>query len=220
MKYFFLSITFLAVIVVSAAGFRGSKSELPPLEIFPDMDQQAKVKFQAKSEFFADGVGGRLPVANTVPIGFEIPAKAVADGAEPPKFGFSNGPDYYNTGRIGDYFGDGLPTELNVDAALIERGQQRYDINCAICHGASDNSKGVTSKYNILTAFNFHQAGSTDPSNVTAYRPDGSIFDTITHGKGLMGSYGGNITVRDRWAIVAYIRALQTAVKDNAVTVQ
>jgi mono/diheme cytochrome c family protein len=220
MKYFFLSITFLAIIVVSAAGFRGSKSELPPLEIFPDMDHQAKVKFQAKSDFFADGNGARLPVAHTAPMGFEVPKQAAADGAKPPKFGFSNGTDYYNTGKFGDFYGDGIPTEVEVNAALIERGHLRYDIYCAVCHGASGNGKGVTSKYGILTAFNFHQAGSTDPANVTAYRTDGSMFDTITHGKGLMGPYGGNIPVRDRWAIVAYIRALQTAVKDNGVTVQ
>ena len=44
---------------------------------------------------------------------------------------------------------------------------------------------------------------------MTAFRPDGAIFDAITNGKGLMGSYGGNLPVRDRWAIVAYIRALQ-----------
>lgn len=220
MKYFFLSLFFLAIIVVSAAGFRGAKSELPPIEIFPDMDNQAKIKYQARSDFFADGVGGRLPVAHTVPMGFEVPAKPAADGSAPPKFGFSNGTDYYNTGKIGDFYGDGIPQEAGIDVALIERGQHQFNINCAICHGTSGNGKGVTSKYGILTAFNFHQAGNTDPNNVAAYRPDGAIFDTITNGKGLMGSYGGNIPVRDRWAIVAYIRALQTAVKDNAVTVQ
>ncbi|MBX7206913.1 MAG: cytochrome c [Verrucomicrobiaceae bacterium] len=220
MKYFFLSIIFLAVIVVSAAGFRGGKSELPPLEIFPDMDNQAKIKFQAASPFFADGVGARVPVAHTVPMGFDVPAKAAVDGGAPPKFGFSNGTDYYSTGKVGDFYGDGMPAEIEVNTALIERGQQRYDIYCAICHGASGNGKGVTSKYGILNAFNFHQPGIADPTNVTAYRADGAIFDTITNGKGLMGSYGGNIPVRDRWAIVAYIRALQTAVKDNGVKIQ
>jgi hypothetical protein len=78
----------------------------------------------------------------------------------------------------------------------------------------------VTSKYGVLNAFNFHQPGNTDPANAAAYRPHGAIFDVITNGKGLMGSYGGNITVRDRWAIVAYIHALQSAVKENGVTVQ
>ena len=215
MKYFFLSLFFIAVIVVSAFGFRGSKSERPPLEIFPDMDHQAKVKYQMKSEFFADGVGGRLPVARTVPMGFAVPGKAVADGAPPPRLGWSNGLDYYNTGKVGDYYGDGIPLEIEVDTAFLERGKNRYDIHCAICHGSTGNGKGVTSKYGILTAFNFHQKGFEDPANVTAHRPDGAIFDAITNGKGLMGPYSGHIAVRDRWAIVAYIRALQLAGKES-----
>lgn len=220
MKYFFLSLFFVAVIVVSAAGFRGSKSELPPIEVFPDMDDQAKVKFQADSGFFADGMGGRKPVSHTMPMGFEVPEKAASEGAKPAKFGFTQGSDYYNSGKMGDFYGDGIPPEVEVDAALIERGHLRYNIYCAVCHGESGNGKGVTSKYGILNAFNFHQPGNTDPGNAAAYRPDGAMFDAITNGKGLMGSYGGNITVRDRWAIVAYIHALQSAVKENGVTVQ
>lgn len=225
MKYFFLSLLFIGAIIVSAFGTRGSKSEQPPLEIFPDMDHQAKVKYQAASEFFADGRGARLPVKNTVPMGFDIPAKAAAAGASPAPFAFTNGLDYYNTGKMGDFYGDGLPAEITGDpqvfnADFLKHGEQRYNINCAICHGASGNGKGVTSKYGILTAFNFMQAGALDPANAAAYRADGAIFDVITHGKGLMGGYGGNITVRDRWAIVAYIRALQTAAKEAGVTLQ
>lgn len=225
MKYFFLSYIFVIAIVVSAFGFRGSKSELPPIEVFQDMDHQAKVKYQASSEFFADGRGARLPVKGTVPMGFDIPAKAAVDGAEPPRVGFTNGLSYYDTGKIGDFYGDGLPAEITGNPAVfnedfIKRGEQRYNINCAICHGTSGNGKGVTSKYGILTAFNFMQAGATDPANAGAYRADGAIFDVITNGKGLMGSYGGNITVRDRWAIVAYIRAMQLAAKEAGVTLQ
>ena len=212
MKYFFLSYFFIAVIIVASAGARGSKSELPPIEIFPDMDHQAKVKYQAASAFFADGIGSRMPVAHTVPMGFEVPAKAAAEGAKPPVFGFSNGLDFYNTGKVGDFYGDGFPAELEADAKLIDRGQQRYNIYCAVCHGTSGNGKGVTSSYGILTAYSFQQAGALD-SKAAAYRTTGSIFDTITHGKGLMGPYGGAIPVRDRWAIVAYIRTLQEAGK-------
>lgn len=221
MKYFFLSYLFVAAIVVAAFGTRGSKSELPPIEIFPDMDHQAKIKYQAKSDFFADGLGERRPVKNTVPMGFEVPAKAASSPEyKPPQYGFSNGLDYYNTGKVGDYYGDGLPTELTVNKALLERGERQYNIYCSVCHGASGNGKGVTSKYGIMTAFNFHQAGSSDPTNAGTYRADGAIFDVITHGKGLMGSYGGNLIVQDRWAIVAYIRAMQVAVKENNVSVQ
>ena len=225
MKYFFLSYLFVAAIIVSAFGFRGSKSELPPIEIFDDMDHQAKVKYQASSEFFADGRGGRLPVKGTVPMGFEIPSKPAANGAKPARFGFTNGLGYYDTGKFGDFYGDGLPKEITSDPmvfndAFIKRGEERYNVNCAICHGASGNGKGVTSKFGILTAFNFMQPGNADPANALAYRPDGAIFDVIANGKGLMGGYGGNIPVRDRWAIVAYIRALQQAAKDTGATLQ
>lgn len=227
MKYFFLSYLFVGAIIVSAFGFRGSKSELPPLEIIPDMDQQAKVKYQASSDFFADGRGARQPVKGTLPMGFEIPAVPAADAsalkAKPARIAFTSGLGYYDTGKLGDFYGDGLPTEITGDASVfnedfIKRGEQRYNINCAICHGASGNGKGVTSKYGILTAFNFQQAGSLDSANAAAYRADGAIFDVITNGKGLMGSYGGNITLRDRWAIVAYIRSLQIAAKESGAT--
>lgn len=227
MKYFFLSYLFVIAIVVSAFGFRGSKSELPPLEIIPDMDHQAKVKYQVGTEFFADGRGARLPVKGTLPMGFEIPAIAAVDAigpkAKPARVAFTSGLGYYDTGKVGDFYGDGLPEEITSDpsvfnAEFIKRGEQRYNINCAICHGTSGNGKGVTSKYGILTAFNFQQPGHLDPANAAAYRADGAIFDVITNGKGLMGGYGGNITLRDRWAIVAYIRSLQIAAKESGVT--
>ncbi|WP_395742099.1 c-type cytochrome [Prosthecobacter sp.] len=227
MKYFFLSYLFVGAIIVSAFGFRGSKSELPPLEIIPDMDHQAKIKYQATSEFFADGRGARLPVKGTVPMGFDIPAVAAVDAkaakAAPARVAFTSGLDYYSTGKVGDFYGDGLPEEITGDKNVfnedfIKRGEQRYNINCAICHGVSGNGKGVTSKYGILTAFNFQQPGNLDPANAAAYRADGAIFDVITNGKGLMGSYGGNITLRDRWAIVAYIRSLQIAARESKVT--
>ena len=228
MKYFFLSYIFAAAIIVSAFGFRGSKSELPPLEIIPDMDNQAKIKYQASSDFFADGRGARLPVKGTLPMGFESPAIPAADAvdnpkAKPARVAFTSGLDYYNTGKFGDFYGDGLPKEITGDPvvyneAFLKRGEQRFGIHCAICHGASANGKGVTSKYGILTAFNFQQPGNMDPANAAAYRADGAIFDVITNGKGLMGSYGGNITLRDRWAIVAYIRSLQLAAKESGVT--
>lgn len=221
LKYFFLSYVFVAAIVVAAFGTRGSKSELPPIEIFQDMDHQAKIKYQAKSDFFADGLGGRLPMKHTVPMGFEVPVKSAASpDSTPPAFGFSNGLDYYSTGKLGDFYGDGLPEQIVADKELLQRGERQYGIYCAVCHGASGNGKGVTYKYGILAAFNFQQNGSMDSSNAGAYRPDGAIFDVITNGKGLMGSYGGNLTVRDRWAIAAYIRALQVAVKEGNVSVQ
>ena len=216
MKYFFISYLFAAIIVVSAAGLRGSKSSQAPIEIFDDLDHQAKVKYQAASAFFADGVGTRAHIEHTVPIGFDMPKTAAADGAKPPLYGFVNGIDFYSTGKMGDYFGDGLPADLTVDFKLVERGQQRFNIYCAVCHGQAGNGKGMTSKYGMLTTYNFQQPGATDVTNA-AYRPTGAMFDTITNGKGLMGPYGGAVPVRDRWAIIAYIRTLQAAGKAAGV---
>jgi mono/diheme cytochrome c family protein len=211
MRYFFLTFFFLVVIVVSWAGFRGEPSQQPPIEIFPDMDRQAKVKAQAPSGFFADDLGAREPVSHTLPMGYEIPAVAAVDGGIQ-EFAFTQGADYYNTGMMGDYFGDGMPSVLKVDGDFLKKGQEKFTIYCKVCHGASGNGKGVTSQYGILNAANFHLPEFIDPAN-PAYRPDGSLYNTIAHGKGLMGPYGANITVHDRWAIVAYVRALQAAGK-------
>jgi mono/diheme cytochrome c family protein len=211
MRYFFLTFFFLTVIVVSWAGFRGDPFERPPIEVFPDMDRQAKVKAQTPSGFFADGLGAREPVSHTIPMGYEIPEVAAADGGIQ-EFAFTQGTDYYNTGMMGDYYGDGFPSVLTVDQAFVSRGMELYTIHCKVCHGASGNGKGVTSQYGILNAASFHAPEYLDSAN-PVYRPDGSIFQTITHGKGLMGPYGANITVKDRWAIISYIRVLQESGK-------
>lgn len=222
MRFVFLAYIFAAVIVLSIFGFRGHTFREPPAEVFNDMDRQARVNYQADSDFFADGIGSRYPVAGTVPIGFELPEKLAAEGGGVAEFGFSFPGDtsYYNTGRMGDYWGNGLPDEVRgeggeIEESFIERGQERFDISCAICHGKSGNGLGMISKYGLANIANFYQPQFADPANAT-FRTDGDIFNTITHGKGLMGSYGSNITVRDRWAIVAYIRTIQVSAAAGA----
>ncbi|WP_050029402.1 cytochrome c [Verrucomicrobium sp. BvORR034] len=215
MKYFFLSYFLVVVTVVSFAGFRGHKFEKPPIQVFPDMDDQAKVKAQVKSHFFADGVGMRHPVTGTVPMGFELPSKPASEGYTPQTLEFTHGSTYYYTGKVGDYYGDGFPEELKVSTELLKRGQERYNIQCAICHGTSGNGKGVFTKYSTVVPADLTGPGFDDASN-PAYRPDGKIYDTITNGWNQMGGYGANINVQDRWAIVAYVRALQHAAKNPA----
>jgi mono/diheme cytochrome c family protein len=213
MKYFFLIFILVAVAIVSFAGFRGHKTEKTPWEIFPDMDRQAKVKYQRASNFFEDGHAMRLPVKGTMPIGFEMPSKPASAGFEKQEYGFTQGTSYYYTGKIGDFYGDGFPKEVIVDTALLKRGQERYSINCAICHGAAGNGKGMVTKYTMVAPTDLTGPGIDDPANA-AYRPDGKIYDVINHGWNQMGSYGANISVEDRWAIVAYVRTLQHAVKN------
>ncbi len=219
MRYFFLAFFLAVVLVIGFAGFRGDKFTHTPLEILPDMDQQAKVKAQQSNYFFADGSAARKPVAGTVPMGLHLPEKAAADGGHH-AYGFSHGSDYYNTGVIGDFYGDGFPEQIKVDAALINLGRERYDIHCSRCHGESGNGAGVLSKYGIANIFNFHTPAFTKPDDA-AYRPNGQVFEVITKGKGLMGAYGANVSVRERWAIIAWLRTMAMArsapVSDPAV---
>lgn len=206
MRYFFLIYIVLLAGVLLAAGSRGHRFTQPPIEILPDMDHQAKIKYQAGSEFFADGVGSRLPVSHTVPMGHEIPASPVSALSEEETKQVA----YFTTGRFGDFWGNGLPASITVDEAFLATGEEYYGIYCTVCHGETGNGKGPTSQFGIANAANFHTPDFVNAES-PAYRTDGSIFDTITHGKGLMGSYGANITPHERWAIVAYIRTLQAA---------
>jgi mono/diheme cytochrome c family protein len=208
MRYFFLAYAIIAVLVVGIFGLRGQKFEKPPLQIFPDMDDQDKLKAQARSDFFADGHGSRLPVAGTQPRGFNEEGLREIGGI--PEYEFGGGNGYYFTGHVGDYFGAGMPEELELTpesaAALIRRGEERYGIFCAICHGASGDGAGVTGKLGVPAIANLHL-----PTFDSATYPDGRMFEVITVGKGLMSGYGASIPVRDRWAIVAYVRTLQAA---------
>lgn len=129
----------LVVILVGFAGFRGDKMSHTPIEWFNDMAHQPKYEPQHRSEFFNDTRAARQPVPGTVPIGFNLQGRYfqtegnnLVDGSG----GFTNQPDYFNTGRIGDVYGDGIPDSLAARGAeLVVRGQQRYNIYCAVCHG-------------------------------------------------------------------------------------
>lgn len=169
------------------------------------MVRQPRYDAQHTSDFFADSRAARAPVAGTVPIGYTLPGRYFTNGASNSRDvgrsnGFSDATDYYSTGRIGDTYGDGLPVQ--VDAKLLQRGQLRFTINCAICHGATGAANGIVTQYNLVGVASFLDQRLRD-------MPDGQIFNTITRGKNKMGAYGPNIAVEDRWAIIAYIRALE-----------
>ncbi len=204
MRWFFLVLALVVLTLALGYGVRGEKFSQPPFELFPDMDRQFKVKYQKPSHFFANGQGARKPVEGTAPVGFTMP-RSKKEGIPTSDLDFSVGSDYYNTGLFGDFYGKGFPESLKVDAAFLERGRERFQINCTPCHGDSGNGQGIVSKYWILPP-----TASLIDERVKAL-PEGQIFWTITHGKGLMGSYKGTINVKDRWAITAYLRALQNA---------
>ncbi len=113
---------------------------------------------------------------------------------------FSVGTDYYDTGKMGDHWGTGIPVQ--VTRQLMERGQQRFNITCAMCHGATAAGNGITKQYGLATVVSLQDERIRKMA-------DGEIFNTITNGKNTMMAYGPNIMVADRWAIIAYLRALQ-----------
>lgn len=210
LRGFFLIFLLIGVAIVAVFGFRGQTSTGSPIEVFPDMVRQMKVRAQAPLAFFADGRGSRVPVAGTVPMGYEMPKanSEASPGSAPvpsemnaqPHLGFSSGNDYYNTGKMGTNWGTGFPLPVNGD--LMERGKQRFNINCAICHGPAAAGNGMTKQYGLATVVSLQDQRIRDMA-------DGEIFDTITHGKNTMLAYGPNVSVTDRWAIIAYLRALQ-----------
>ena len=208
LRGFLLIFLLLTIAIVAVFGFRGQKSTGSPLEVFPDMVRQMKVRAQAPLGFFADGRGPRLPVAGTVPIGYEMPKPKTA--ATPASrrsrsvdrirtSSFSVGTDYYNTGKMGEQWGTGIPVEVTPE--LMERGQQRFNITCAMCHGATAAGNGITKQYGLATVV-------TLQDDRIRKMADGEIFNTITNGKNTMMAYGPNVIVADRWAIIAYLRAL------------
>jgi mono/diheme cytochrome c family protein len=186
---------------VAICGLRGSHTRRPSIELFPDMVRQNKVRPQEPSELFPDEFGSRLIPAGAVPRG----GPYVINGQEllvdgKPVYPYEDSP--VNTGRI---VGTTNWTPLNplpITRQLIERGQQRFQINCLPCHGPTGDGKGIISKYGMVGMANFHDKRLIDMC-------DGEIFNTITYGKNLMGAYGPNVTVEDRWAVIAYVRVLE-----------
>ena len=145
------------------------------------MQRQQKVKAYRTSPYYADGLGMRAPPEGTVPHGPLLPAE-VASGLGP----------------------DGKPVAVSpvpVDAKLLARGRARFDVSCAVCHGVLGDGESQVALNMALRR----------PPSLHAYRdvPDGHIYRVISEGFGLMPSYATELAPEDRWAIVAYVRALQ-----------
>ena len=210
MKYFFLAYAIIAALFIGLMPTRGEKTPKTPLRLFPDMDDQDKLRAQKPSHFFADGAGGREPVAGTHPMGF-LPDGASEMGGIP-EYEFGGGTGYYYTGGQDGFYYTGMPEELGLDeenvTAFLRRGQEVFNVNCTPCHGVSGDGMGVVIQFGVPAAANL----LSDPFKEDQYA-DGLMYEVITNGKGNMGAYKHNISVRDRWAVVAYVRALQTATK-------
>jgi hypothetical protein len=159
-------------------------SEKPPIHLVQNMDDQPKVKPQSESGFYADGLAMRLPVEGTVARGMLRPDSSF----------FYEGRD--NEGRLV------AESPLITTMELLERGRGRFDIYCAPCHGRAGNGVSTVVKRGMLAPPSFHEQRLRDTA-------DGHFFDVMTNGVRNMPPYKYQIPAEDRWAIVAYIRALQ-----------
>jgi mono/diheme cytochrome c family protein len=166
----------LPAIVLAAAGFLAGCSRL-------DMQDQPKYKPQRPSDFFADGRSGRPELDGTIARGELHVDTAYYEGKD------AAGKDI-------------VAFPVAVDKAFIDRGQNRYDIYCAPCHGRLGNGLGMIVRRGFKQPPSYHIERLRNA-------PAGHFFDVITNGYGAMLNYSQQVQVRDRWAIVAYIRALQ-----------
>lgn len=224
---------------ISSAGCRGERSDKPPRQFFPDMDDQMKWREQTKSEFFADGRTLRPGVPGTVayarssrePEGeaWRVMFQRHRDSLLRDDDAFFRGID--DNGDLLTY----MP--VTVTKELILRGQERYDIYCAVCHGykgegasggealPEDAYGGMVGRRWAIVVPNYHDEKYLDRAQRTA--KDGYLFNVIRHGVPFpnpegtalsMPSYGHAIDEADAWAIVAYIRVLQEVHKSAAST--
>jgi mono/diheme cytochrome c family protein len=197
MRWVLLVLAMVVAVVVSRMGPRGAVNDRRPLMLISDMDFQPRYNAQAASPFFKDGRAMRTPPAGTVPFGGADYGSDAGSPRQNPDF--LRDDDAYYRGKQGASWVTENP--LKVDMALLRRGRQRYEIFCTPCHGATGTGRGIMTQYGMVGV-----ASITD--ELHRLMPDGQYFDVISNGKGRMMAYGPQIKVRDRWAIVAYIRAL------------
>lgn len=194
----------LAAVCMSLLGCRGNRSESPPVHLQQNMDFQHRGEAQEKnpvspdSPLYRDGRWMRLPPEGTVAVGH-----LKAD-------------DHYWRGRLPDgKLADALPARVKLDASLLARGEDRYDIYCQPCHGAMGYGDGMVTRrgggFQGVKPANFH-------TKKLGPAPIGYLFHVASWGQSTMKGYASQIPVADRWAIAAWVRTLQVAHRADADT--
>ena len=150
-----------------------------------DMWRQPRHEAYDESGFYADGLSSRPLLPGTIPKG-----KLREDGA-------------YFTGAANGRYIDTFP--VKVTKAVLDRGQERYDVYCSPCHGRTGNGQGMIAQ----RGFTLKRPVGNYHTDRLRKMPVGHFYDVITNGYGAMYSYASRIEPQDRWAIVAYVRALQ-----------
>jgi Cytochrome C oxidase, cbb3-type, subunit III len=152
-----------------------------------ELYNQPKYKPYAASDFFDDGMSARPLVAGTVPRG------------DPRERGQAS-EELFTTGKTAGKLATELPFPL--DRAVLVRGQERYRIFCTPCHSELGDGQGMVVRRGFNPPPSYHK-------DELRKEPIGHFFDVMTRGYGTMYSYASRIPPRDRWAIAAYVRALQ-----------
>lgn len=163
-----------------------------------DMQDQPKMKPYRGTSFFADGLSSRPPVPGTVPRGFLRTDTELFTGKKS-KSSSSASTAVSTTNPFADDT-DTFPFPITED--VVNRGKERYEIFCSVCHGLTGNGDGMIVRRGFRRAASFHE-------DRLRQAPVGHFFDAITNGWGAMPPYNSQIPVQDRWAIIAYVRALQ-----------
>lgn len=182
---------------VGLLGCQGQTSTEPPIVPIRNMHEQPRYDSQSAAIYFTDGRSMRPPVPHTVSREME-PDPVIDTGVED---NFS----YANT------IPDSVVEDFGGMSALLERGQERYDIFCVPCHGGLGDGEGMVA----------HVSGEATLGPPTFHgerlreMPDGQLYATIRNGIRNMPAYRHNVPVRDRWAIVGYVRALQLSQMDG-----
>ena len=196
-RYAIVIVILLAMIPPALiAQLRAVNSKSPRVHLILDMDNQPKFRAQHANPLFADGRAMRIQVPDTVARG-----------------GLQED-DHYYLGVRQDAWATDFPPQVSVDMALLARGRQRFDIYCLPCHGVAGYGDGIVNK-RAMELMNLGTNGTTwvEPKSIhdadVREQPLGQIYNSIANGVRTMPAYGSQIPVADRWAIVAYVKALQ-----------
>jgi hypothetical protein len=174
------------------SGCRGDTSPLPPIHLQQNMDFQHRFEMQEENPFFADRRASRPRVEGTVPANL-----AQED-------------DHLWRGKDGPGWAKTLPPQdergrnITLNRAFLERGKSRFDIYCAPCHDAAGTGQGI-----VVQRGMFPPPAFNDPRLLGM--PIGQLYDVVANGARNMPAYRSQIPPGDRWAVAAYVRALQVS---------
>jgi len=204
----------LSFVLVCASGLalgacRGQTSAEPPLAPIRNMFDQPRYDMQSQSAYFEDERTMRLPVDGTIPREQEIEPSIATGRDEGGAYVLTIPTEVVRAARIApSHPGAESPTGMT---ALLERGHQRFDIYCSPCHSRVGDGQGIVVKRGMQPPPSFH-------IDRIRHMPDGQLFATLSDGLRAMPSYKAQIPLADRWAIVAWVRALEISQAQRAET--